>query len=334
MTPTKKLFLSALLTLGLTLFLAWPSNRAQAATIETRAQQAVLIDLSTNTVLLEKNADQAMYPSSMSKLMTAYVAFNRLKEGGLQWEDKLTVSERAWRTGGSKMFVGLNEQISVRDLLQGIITQSGNDACITLAEGIAGSEEGYVALMNEAAGDIGLRHSHFNNTTGLPDPRHYTTARDLSIIASRILKDFPDFYPMYSVRSFTYNNITQPNRNPLLGNFAGADGLKTGHTDAAGYGLVGSAIRDGRRLLMVVNGLPSMTARAEDSARLLDWGFREFASTAVVKKDAVVTEADVWLGNPARVKLVAGADLVLTIPRAQARSLKAKAVFNSPIANG
>jgi D-alanyl-D-alanine carboxypeptidase (penicillin-binding protein 5/6) len=229
------------------------------------------------------------------------------------------------------MFVGLNEQISVRDLLQGIITQSGNDACITLAEGIAGSEEGYVAMMNEAANDIGLRHSHFNNTTGLPDPRHYTTARDLSIIASRILKDFPDFYPMYSVRSFTYNNITQPNRNPLLGNFTGADGLKTGHTDAAGYGLVGSAIRDGRRLLLVVNGLPSLTARAEDSARLLDWGFREFVSTAVVKKDAVVVEADVWLGNPARVKLVAGADLQLTIPRAQARSIKAKAVFNSPI---
>jgi D-alanyl-D-alanine carboxypeptidase (penicillin-binding protein 5/6) len=331
MTPTKKLFLSGLLTFSLTLFLAWPTNPAQAATMETRAQQAVLIDLSTNTVLLEKNADQAMYPSSMSKLMTAYVAFKQLHDGGLQWENKLTVSERAWRTGGSKMFVGLNEQISVRDLLQGIITQSGNDACITLAEGIAGSEEGYVAMMNEAASDIGLRHSHFNNTTGLPDPRHYTTARDLSIIASRILKDFPDFYPMYSVRSFTYNNITQPNRNPLLGNFAGADGLKTGHTDAAGYGLVGSAIRDGRRLLLVVNGLPSLTARAEDSARLLDWGFREFVSTAVVKKDAVVVEADVWLGNPARVKLVAGADLQLTIPRAQARSIKAKAVFNSPI---
>ncbi|MBM3602208.1 MAG: D-alanyl-D-alanine carboxypeptidase [Alphaproteobacteria bacterium] len=321
---------------ALLLIIAWPTTPALAAapTLETRAQQAILIDLTTNTVLLEKNADQAMYPSSMSKLMTAYVAFKRLQEGGLHWEDKLTVSERAWRTGGSKMFVGLNEQISVRQLLQGIITQSGNDACITLAEGVAGSEEGYVTLMNEAASDMGLKHSHFTNTTGLPDPRHYTTARDLSIIAGHILKEFPDFYPMYSVRSFTHNNITQPNRNPLLGNFAGADGLKTGHTDAAGYGLVGSAVRDGRRLLMVVNGLPSLTARAEDSARLLDWGFREFASTAVVKKDAVVTEADVWLGNPARVKLVAGADLVLTIPRAQARGIKAKAVFNSPIANG
>jgi D-alanyl-D-alanine carboxypeptidase (penicillin-binding protein 5/6) len=306
-------------------------GHVMAAPISTRAQQALLIDLTTDTVLLDKNADQMMYPSSMSKLMTVYLAFQKIRDGSLRWDDSFLISKKAWKTGGSKMFLEVNTRVGLRDLLQGIITQSGNDACIVLAEGVAGSEEAYVERMNAVAKDMGLKNTHFANVTGLPNPQHYSTARDLSIIARKILTEFPDFYPMYGVREFTYGGITQPNRNPLLGKMVGADGMKTGQTDAGGHGLVASVMRNGRRLLLVVNGLPSDTARAEDATNLLEWGFREFTNVTVVKKDAVVAEADVWLGNPARVPLLAGSDLTLTLSRAQAKNLTAKAVFSMPL---
>ncbi|HYF08364.1 MAG TPA: D-alanyl-D-alanine carboxypeptidase family protein, partial [Acetobacteraceae bacterium] len=230
--------------------------------VDTAARQAILVDADTDQVLLEKNPDERMPPSSMSKLMTMYVVFDHLRQGRLQMTQTLPVSERAWRMGGSKMFVDIGTQVAVEDLVRGVIVQSGNDACIVLAEAISGSEQQFAQLMNEYAPRIGLRNSTFRNSTGWPDPEHRTTARDLATLAKRIIADFPDYYRYYNERSFRYNNISQDNRNPMLARVPGADGLKTGHTEEAGFGLTGSAIRNGRRLILVVNGLPSMRSRA------------------------------------------------------------------------
>ncbi|HYH18896.1 MAG TPA: D-alanyl-D-alanine carboxypeptidase family protein, partial [Azospirillum sp.] len=245
---------------------------ARAATIETIAKQAILLDMTSSTVLFEKNADQRMPPSSMSKVMTMYMVFEALKSGRLSLEHTLPVSERAWRMQGSKMFVELHNMIKIDDLIKGVIVQSGNDACIVLAEGLAGSEPAFAEQMNKKAKEIGLTATNLTNATGWPDPNHYVTARDLAILAERLIKDFPEYYHYYSIRDFQYHGIKQGNRNPLLYRGIGADGLKTGHTDAAGYGLTGSAEREGRRLILVVNGLPSMQARADESARLIEWG--------------------------------------------------------------
>jgi D-alanyl-D-alanine carboxypeptidase (penicillin-binding protein 5/6) len=299
--------------------------------VDVFARQALMIDFETGAVLLEKNPDERMPPSSMSKLMTMYVVFDLLKKGRLTLEQMMPVSERAWRMGGSKMFVQIGTQVSVENLTRGVIVQSGNDACIVLAEGISGSEQQFAELMNETARRIGLRNSNFRNSTGWPDPEHRMTARDLATLARRIITDFPEYYRFYNERSFRFGDITQENRNPTLARVPGADGLKTGHTEEAGFGLTASAIRGGRRLILVLNGLNSMRQRAEESERLMEWGFREFDNVVIFRAAETVEEVPVWLGERATVPLVAGRDLVLTLPRQWRRNLQAKVRYDAPV---
>jgi D-alanyl-D-alanine carboxypeptidase (penicillin-binding protein 5/6) len=261
--------------------------------------------------------------------MTAYVVFELLRDGKLRMEDELPVSEKAWRMGGSKTFVEVDTMVSVQDLLRGVIIQSGNDACIVLAEGIAGSEEAFAELMNRRGAAIGLTGTHLTNATGWPDPAHVTTARDLATIAKRIIDEFPEYYPLFSEREFTYNDIPQKNRNPLLD--IGADGLKTGHTEEAGYGLTASAERDGRRIIMVLHGLKGGKARAEEAKRLMEWAFRAFENVTVARTGQVIDEAPVWLGEKETVPIVVGADLVVTVPRGSLEQMRAVASFDGPV---
>jgi D-alanyl-D-alanine carboxypeptidase (penicillin-binding protein 5/6) len=299
--------------------------------LDTSARHALILDFDTGAVLLEKAADDRMPPSSMSKLMTMYVVFEMLKNGRLRMDQELPVSERAWRMGGSKMFVEVGNSISVGNLARGVIVQSGNDACVVLAEGISGSEQQFAELMNETARRIGLRDSNFRNATGWPDPEHRMTSRDLAHLARRIISDFPEYYSLYNERSFRWNNIAQENRNPALSRVAGADGLKTGHTEEAGYGLTASAIRGGRRLILVVNGLASMRARAEESERLFEWAFREFENVVVFRAADTVEDVPVYLGERPTVPLVAGRDLVLTLPRQWRRNLQVRVRYDAPV---
>lgn len=313
------------------------AEAAPGAGPDTKARQAYIVDFQTGTVLLDKNADERMPPSSMSKVMTAYLVFKALKEGRLKLTDDLPVSEKAWRIQGSKMFVDLNSQVKVGDLLQGMIVQSGNDACIVLAEGLAGSEEEFAERMNAEAKRLGLNGSHFRNASGWPDPDHYVTAHDLAVLARHLITDFPEYYHYYSQLTYTYGQdqqgkpITQGNRNPLLYKSLGADGLKTGHTDAAGYGLMASAIRDGRRVIMVLNGLPSIKARAEEAERLIEWAFREYANYTLFHPGDKIEVADVWLGDQAVVPLTAANDLIVTLPRRARPQLKVRVVYDAPI---
>lgn len=304
--------------------------------IETSAREAILVDFDTGAILLAKNADVKMPPSSMSKLMTAYMIFERLAAGTLKMEDMMTVSQNAWRkggarSGGSTMFLDVGSRISVGDLLRGMIIQSGNDACIVLAEGYAGTEERFAEQMTKRARELGLASSTFKNATGLPDPEHLTTARDLARLAKLVIGTFPEHYKIYSEPSFAHNGIKQDNRNPLLGKRSGADGLKTGHTEAAGYGLTASAKRGDRRLILVVNGLRTMAERAQESERLMEIGFREFDNYKLVKSGVTVDQADVWLGQAAKVPLMTAGDVTATIPRRLLPRLKATAVYNNPI---
>lgn len=313
---------------------------AQAASLtpETTAKQAIILDFKTGKVLFEKNADQRMPPSSMSKIMTAYMVFKALKENRLQLDSPLPVSQRAWRIQGSKMFVMVGTQVKVEDLLRGMIIQSGNDACIVLAEGLAGSEEAFAEQMTLEARKIGLTASNFRNASGWPDPDHYTTARDLAILSQRLIADYPEYYKYYAELDFTYGTddkgkpIKQGNRNPLLYKNSGADGIKTGHTDDAGYGLTASTVRDGRRLIGVFNGWQSMRIRAEESERMMEWAAREWGTYALFKKGDSIDKADVWLGTRPTVQLLAPQDIDLTIPRRLRPQLKVVASFDSPVA--
>jgi len=299
--------------------------------LDVLARQAIMVDYATGATLLEKNADERMPPSSMSKLMTMYVVFEKLKAGQLQLDQMLPVSERAWRMGGSKMFVELGSQIKVEDLIRGVIIQSGNDACVVLAEAISGSEQQFAELLNDTAKRIGLTNSTFRNATGWPDPEHKMTARDLSILARRIIMDFPEYFPFYNERSFRWNNITQENRNPILARVPGADGMKTGHTEDAGYGLVGTAKRGDRRVIMVLNGLPSMRARGEEGERLMEWAFREFEAVVLFRAQDTIEEVPVYLGERARVPMVGGRDMVLTLPRQWRRNLQVRLRYDAPL---
>jgi D-alanyl-D-alanine carboxypeptidase (penicillin-binding protein 5/6) len=305
---------------------------------EVSARQAIVADMSTGAVLFEKNADERMPPSSMSKIMTAYVVFDAIKRGDLRLEDTLPVSERAWRMQGSKMFVPLGERVKVEDLLRGMIVQSGNDACIVLAEGIAGSEEAFAERMNQVAARLGLNASRFRNSSGWPDPEHVMTARDLLRLSERLVADFPEYYRFYGEREFTFGRdsrgtpITQPNRNPLLYRQVGADGIKTGHTESAGFGLTASAMREGRRIVMVVNGWPTARARAEESERLLEWAFREFGTYTLFKAGQPIEPAQVWLGKTQTVQMVAARDVVVTIPRRLRPQLAVRIAYDTPVA--
>lgn len=302
-----------------------------AAAFETSAKEMILVDDVTGAVMLDKNSDRPMYPASMSKLMTLYVIFEKLTEGSLSLDAQFRVSEKAWRMGGSRMFVELNSRVTVSDLVRGVVVQSGNDACIVLAEGIAGSEAQFVELMNAAGKRLGLGNTNFMNTTGWPHPEHVTTARDLAILAHALIRDFPQFYGMFKEKNFTYNGIKQGNRNPLLYTYSGADGLKTGHTQASGYGLAASASRNGRRLIVVANGMGNVNERAREIERILDHGFTEYSNYTLFKAGDIVEQVEVWLGDKVNVPLIINHDVTVTLSRAERRDLKVKVLASGPI---
>ncbi len=328
----------------LVLIMAMATPQAFAQSIETAARHALLMDFETGNVLLDKAANDPMPPSSMAKMMTVYIAFNQIKAGKLSMDDMVTVSNSAWRqwagSQGSLMFLGAGEQVSVEDLLKGIIVSSGNDACTVLAEALAGTEEGFAIWMNEKAKALGMNDSHFANASGWPDPSQHVTAHDLAILAQRTIADFPELYTLYADTNFVMpknpdfgrpHDIAQPNRNPLLFTTRGADGLKTGHTQEAGYGLAGSAVRDGRRLVLVLNGLDSERQRAMESSKLVEWGFRTFDNYALFKAGDVVEEAETWLGEPGKLPLIINEDLTLTLSRRGRANLQVKVVYDGPI---
>jgi len=281
--------------------------------LDTVARWACILDFNTGAVLLEKAADEKMPPSSLTKMMTAYLVFGMLKAGRLSLEQSLPVSEKAWRMQGSKMFVPLGQSIPVADLIQGMLIQSGNDACIVLAEGIAGSEEQFVSLMNDEAPKIGLTNSHFMNCTGWPADGHYMTARDVSTLAMHLIRDYPQYYHFFSAQDFTFNKIHQGNRNVLVDKGL-ADGLKTGHTDAGGFGLCASSDRGGNRIVMTINGTASMNERAHEGERLLSWAFANFENATLFKRGEVIDHAPVWMGEAPSVSLVSTQDIVMTLP--------------------
>lgn len=291
------------------------------------AKSWLLLDVGSNQVLTTEKPDDRLEPASLTKLMTAYLTFAALHKKTLALEQPLPVSEKAWRTGGSKMFIRVDTQVPVEDLIKGMIVQSGNDACVTLAEGIAGSEENFAQMMNREAQRLGMTNSHFMNSTGLPDANHYTTARDLSLLASALIRDFPEeYHKYYSMKEFRYNNITQPNRNRLLFIDPTVDGVKTGHTEAAGYCLISSALRDKRRLLSVVLGTASDNARASESQKLLNWGFISYDAVAVFAKDQEIATLRIWKGAQRELKARLPNDLNIAVPKGYADKVKSEFV--------
>jgi len=298
--------------------------------IDTAAKYAIIMDYNTGATLLDKDGDVPMPPSSMTKLMTAYIVYGLLKAGRFNLAQELPVSDRAWKMQGSKMFVPQGGSVKVEDLIRGMIIQSGNDACIVLAEAVAGSEEGFAELMNQKAKELGLTNSTFRNSTGWPDANQQMSCRDIATLARRLITDFPEYYKYDNEKSYKYNGIEQQNRNPLVQKGI-ADGLKTGHTDAGGYGLVASAQRAGRRVIVVANGMNSMKQRAEESERLLEWSFREFENVTLFTAGDTVESAKVWLGARPTVPMVGGKDLVLTMPRQWRRSAKIAVEYANPV---
>ncbi len=302
-----------------------------ANSFTTSAKQLILVDMETKEILIEKNADEPMHPASMSKIMTVYLAFEAIKKGYLKLDDTIPISEDAWRKGGSRMFLKLNSQVKVSDILRGIIVQSGNDAAIALAEHLEGSEEAFAEKMTLKAKELGLQNSTFKNATGWPNPDHLMTARDLSELAILTIKRFPKLYSIYSETNFTHNKIKQGNRNPLLYKDMGADGLKTGRTKAAGYGLTASVERAGRRLVLVINGLSSARKRTIESQRVIEWGFREYVNHKVYDANDSVTDIDVWLGEATTVSALIESELLLTLKRSDQQKLKMIVNYDEPL---
>jgi len=320
--------MSLLRTTYLFTLLAWTTA---AAAFDTTAREALLIDFDSGAVLLEKNADVPMPPASMSKLMTVYMVFERLVEGTLMPTDTMPVSKKAWQMGGSKTFVEVDTDVTVADLLRGIIVQSGNDACIVVAEALAGSEEAFALAMTERGREIGLMDSEFTNSTGWPHADHYMTARDLAFLTKLIIKEYPEYFPLFAEKSFTYNDIEQSNRNPLLYKDLGADGMKTGYTEEAGFGLTATAERDGRRLILVLNGQKNARARALEAERVLNWGFRETKNYGLFEAGDEVEQAVVWLGTEQLVPLVLKEDVVVTLNREARKKLTVRVEYDSPV---
>ncbi len=303
---------------------------------ETSAPYAILVDQESGTVLFQKEADARVEPASMAKLMTVAVVLDMVKRGAVSLDDQFFISENAWRTGGapsgtSTMFAELGSQVSVDNLLKSVIIQSGNDAAIALAEGIAGSERGFAAIMNEFAADIGLTGSNFTNPSGLPDPDMYMTVRDLANLGRYIIREFPDYYPTFAIEEFTWNTITQSNRNGLLDLGIGVDGLKTGHTEAAGYGIVVSTNEGGRRLVGVLHGMESAGERTEQARSLITWGARSFERIPAFAENGIVGYASVYGGDVPQVGLIGEGSIDIYLPRGNRRCLSATISYSAPI---
>ena len=295
------------------------------------AKAWALVDHATAQVLAEKDADARIEPASLTKLMTAYITFSKLKEGTLKPDQVVPVSTKAWRMEGSRMFIEPNKPVSVDELIRGVIVQSGNDACVALAETIAGSEEAFAALMNREAQRLGMTNTHFTNSTGLPDPQLYTSARDLALLASAIIRDFPEYYSLYSLKEFTYNGIKQPNRNRLLYMDPSVDGMKTGHTSSAGYCLVSTARRGERRLISVVLGAASDTVRAQESLKLLNFGYQFFETVKLYSADEALSKFRVWKGKLNELPVGFLNDFALTVPKEAANKIQVSLESRQPL---
>jgi D-alanyl-D-alanine carboxypeptidase (penicillin-binding protein 5/6) len=298
--------------------------------LDSVAKWAFIQDFTTGAVLLNKDADEPMPPSSMTKLMTIYLVYEKLQKGQLKLTDSMTISARAAAMGGSRMFLEVGKVVGVEDLIRGVIVASGNDAATVLAESIAGSEEKFVDMMNAKAKEIGLTHSAFRNPTGWPDDAQFMSARDIAVLARRIITDFPEYYKYDSERTFKYNNIEQQNRQPMV-QAGTADGLKTGHTDAGGFGLVSSSLRDGRRLIMVLNGMKSMHERAQEAEKTMNWAFANFENVTLFSASEIIDNVPVWLGQDKTVPLVGGRDLIVTLPRSWRQTASIKVNYEAPI---
>ena len=307
------------------------TGAAPAQVQTTPARAAILIDMTSGAVLLEKNADEPLPPASMSKLMTLYLVFEAIENGRVSLKDSFRTSAYAASLGGSKMFIRDGEVVSIEDLLRGVIVQSGNDAAVALAEALAGTETAFADLMNQRAPELGLTNSHFANSTGWPDPGQYMSARDLATLGMRIIEDFPQYYPMFSEKEFTWDGITQGNRNPLLEAGVGGDGLKTGHTEEAGYGLVASAKRGERRILLVVTGLDDANQRRRETERLINWGFRAFDTKTLFPVGAPVAQADVWIGSRDTVPLSPLRDVIVTAPLGALEHARLTVHYDGPV---
>jgi D-alanyl-D-alanine carboxypeptidase (penicillin-binding protein 5/6) len=313
---------------------AMPLVAADGSAMESPASHVYLVDVDTGAVLASKAGEEKMYPSSMTKIMTLYVIFDRLKQGTLSLDSQFTVSEKAWRMQGSKMFVPLGSQIKLEDLIRGIAVQSGNDACIVVAEGIAGSEEAFAKLMNDTAKKLGMTHTNFTDSTGWPHPDHVSSARDLALLGEAIIRDFPEYHHYHSEREFTFHGIRQFNRNLLLGNPSlNVDGLKTGHTEAAGYGITLSATDPAskRRQVLVINGLDSEAARAQEGERLIKWGFANFTNHALASANAPLLNAPVFMGDVREMPLTVAADISVTLPKSANAAPKMSVTYATPL---
>jgi D-alanyl-D-alanine carboxypeptidase (penicillin-binding protein 5/6) len=295
------------------------------------ARAYLLADFPSGRLLVQQGVNDRIEPASLTKLMTAYLTFTAIKQGRLKMEQVLPVSEKAWRTEGSRMFIEMNRPVTVNELVHGMIIQSGNDACITLAEGVAGSEEVFAQMMNQQAARLGMKNTHYVNATGLPHPQHYTTAQDLSLLAAAIIRDFPEYYKFYSIKEYRYNNITQPNRNRLLWLDPSVDGMKTGHTESAGFCLIATAKRDPMRLISVVLGTSSDNVRATESQKLLNYGFQFFEATRVYAANQTISSLPVWKGSEKTLKAGVRQDLTITLPKGYYSRVKATVTSKQPL---
>lgn len=324
----------ATLALVVTTACATAVPRTAEAAFETRATSAYLYDVTTDTVLFEKNADVPLPPASMSKLMTLYMLFEALRDGRVTLETTFGVSTKARLMGGSTMFLDETDRPTVESLIKGIIVQSGNDACIVVAEGLAGSEDAFARQMNARAPEIGLTNSTFANASGWPNPNHRMSMKDLGVLATRLIEDFPEYYGYFALEEYDFDGRSPSNRfnrNPVLGLGLGADGLKTGHTQEAGYGLVGAALQGDRRIVFVFTGLESQVDRRQEAESFINWGFRQFLSRDVAKKGDTITQAPVWLGSQQQINLITDSDIRLLVPAIGQDSLETRVEYKTPL---
>ena len=299
--------------------------------IDTKAEQAIVMDFDTNEILFEKNSNIKTPPASMTKIMTVYAAFDRLKNTDLSIENECLVSAKAYKMGGSRTFLEIDDKVSIDELLKGIIIQSGNDASVALAECLAGTEDDFAKLMNVYAKRLGMINTNFLNSSGWPEDDHYSTVYDLALLSNALIREFPDLYLYFSDKEFTYNDIKQPNRNKLLSSVQGADGLKTGFTKASGWGIAATAKRDNRRITTVINGTNSSRSRLNEASNLINWAFSQTSQKLLVDKNQVIVEVDVWLGNKPRVNLVSSKKVVSTLSFDQIQLIKSSLQYKRPI---
>ena len=303
----------------------------QSKAIDTKAEEAIIIDFNTNEVLFEKNADLKIEPASLTKIMTTYVVFDRLKNTNLTLENLCRVSPKAYKMGGSRMFIEIDDKINIKDLLRGIIIQSGNDSSVAISECLAGTEKDFAKLMNVYAKKIGMLNTNFTNSSGWPNENHYSTVRDIAILSNSIIKDFPKLYSYFKEKNFKYNEIKQPNRNRLLSNYEGADGLKTGFLKSSGWAIAGSALREKRRITVVLSGTNSSRARLIESSNLLDWAFNQTSEVKLFKKNQIIKNVDVWLGSKPTVNMIVDQDIISILSYDQIKTMESFIEYEKPI---